>query len=143
VRLARVGFDNVTGYLEGGYAAWLAAGESRDLIISVEPDELAMDIPHDPNLVVVDVRKPAEYADGHVKDAINLNLSDMTDPGNMADFDDNQNLYVHCAGGHRSIIACSMLKREGIHNLRNVTGGFAKIKEEKGIEIVQEKDVLN
>jgi rhodanese-related sulfurtransferase len=143
VRLARVGFDNVTGYLEGGYAAWLAAGESRDLIISVEPDELAMDIPHDPNLVVVDVRKPAEYADGHVKDAINLNLSDMTDPGNMADFDDNQNLYVHCAGGYRSIIACSMLKREGIHNLRNVTGGFAKIKEEKGIEIVQEKDVLN
>ncbi|HEU4551387.1 MAG TPA: MBL fold metallo-hydrolase [Chitinophaga sp.] len=143
VRLARVGFDNVTGYLEGGYAAWLAAGESRDLIISVEPDELAMDIPHDPNLVVVDVRKPAEYADGHVKDAINLNLSDMTDPGNLADFDDNQNLYVHCAGGYRSIIACSMLKREGIHNLRNVTGGFAKIKEEKGIEIVQEKEVLN
>lgn len=143
VRLARVGFDNVSGYLEGGYQAWVDAGEDRDLIISIEPDELAMDIPHDPNLIVVDVRKPAEYADGHVKDAQNLTLSDMADPGTMADFDDNHNLYVHCAGGYRSIIACSILKREGIHNLRNVTGGFAKIKEEQGIEIVKEKNVLN
>lgn len=143
VRLARVGFDNVTGYLEGGYQAWIDAGEDRDLIISVEPDELAMDIPHDPNLIVLDVRKPAEYADGHVKDAQNLTLSDMADPATMADFDDNHNLYVHCAGGYRSIIACSILKREGIHNLRNVTGGFAKIKEEQGIEIVKEKNVLN
>jgi glyoxylase-like metal-dependent hydrolase (beta-lactamase superfamily II)/rhodanese-related sulfurtransferase len=143
VRMARVGFDNVTGYLEGGFQAWIDAGESRDLIISIEPDELAMDIPHDPNLIVLDVRKPAEYADGHVKDAQNLTLSDMTDPGTMADFDDNHNLYVHCAGGYRSIIACSILKREGIHNLRNITGGFAKIKEEEGIEIVKEKNVLN
>ena len=143
VRLARVGFDNVAGYLEGGYQAWVDAGEDRDLIISVEPDELAMDIPHDPNLIVLDVRKPAEYADGHVKDAQNLTLSDMADPATMADFDDNHNLYVHCAGGYRSIIACSILKREGIHNLRNVTGGFAKIKEEQGIEIEKEKNVLN
>ena len=143
VRLARVGFDNVTGYLEGGYEAWIAAGEERDLIITVEADELAMDLPHDQNLVVVDVRKPAEFADGHVKGAINLSLSDMTDPGNMADFDDLHNLYVHCQGGYRSIIACSILKREGIHNLRNVAGGFAKIKEEKDIEIEQEKNVLN
>lgn len=143
VRLARVGFDNVAGYLEGGYEAWIAAGEQRDLIITVEADELAMDLPHDQNLVVVDVRKPAEYADGHVKGAINLNLSDMTDPGNMADFDDLHNLYVHCQGGYRSIIACSVLKREGIHNLRNVAGGFAKIREEKDIEIEQEKNVLN
>ncbi|KAA2245212.1 MBL fold metallo-hydrolase [Chitinophaga agrisoli] len=143
VRMARVGFDNVTGYLEGGYETWVNAGEDRDLIITVEADELAMDLPHDENLVVVDVRKPAEYADGHVKGALNLTLSDMADPGNLADFDDLHNLYVHCQGGYRSIIACSMLKREGIHNLRNVNGGFAKIKEEKGIEIEKEKNVLN
>ncbi len=143
VRMARVGFDNVTGYLEGGYESWVNAGEDRDLIITVEADELAMDLPHDENLVVVDVRKPAEYADGHVKGALNLSLSDMADPGNMADFDDLHNLYVHCQGGYRSIIACSMLKREGIHNLRNINGGFAKIKEEKGIEIEKEKNVLN
>lgn len=143
VRMARVGFENVNGYLEGGYPAWEAAGEQRDLIITVEPDELAMDMPHDNNLVVVDVRKPAEYASGHIKGAINLSLGDMMDPGTLADFDENHNLYVHCQGGYRSIIACSILKKEGIHNLRNVEGGFAKMKDEKGLEVVQEKNVLN
>ncbi|WP_440132599.1 MBL fold metallo-hydrolase [Chitinophaga sancti] len=143
VRLARVGFDHVAGYLQGGYEAWVAAGEKRDMIISIEPDELAMDIPHDPNLVIVDVRKPAEYADGHIKDAINLTLSDMTDPGNLGDFDENHNLYVHCQGGYRSIIACSLLKREGIHNLRNVEGGFNNMKGTNGLEVVKENNVLN
>lgn len=144
VRLARVGFDKVEGYLEGGFEAWQAAGEKIDLIISVDPDELAMDIPHDLNLVVVDVRKPAEYADGHVKGALNITLGDLTDPaGTLSDFDDNHNLYVHCQGGYRSVIACSIMKQEGIHNLRNVNGGFNKMKDQQGIEVVQEKNVLN
>ncbi|WP_143308265.1 MBL fold metallo-hydrolase [Chitinophaga vietnamensis] len=143
VRMARVGFQNVTGYLQGGYPAWEAAGEAKDMIITIEPDELAMDIPHDENLVIVDVRKPAEYASGHIKDAMSLPLGDMTDPGKIADFDDHHNLYVHCQGGYRSIIACSIMKREGIHNLRNVDGGFARMKDEKGLEVVQEKTILN
>ncbi|MEC5147569.1 MBL fold metallo-hydrolase [Chitinophaga sp. 212800010-3] len=143
VRMARVGFDNVVGYLKGGYPAWEAAGEARDMIITVEADELAMDIPHDPNLVIVDVRKPIEYADGHIKNALNLPLGDLTDTTKLASIEDNYNLYVHCQGGYRSIIACSIMKREGIHNLRNVEGGFAKMKDQKGLEVVQEKTVLN
>lgn len=143
-RLARVGFDKVEGYLEGGFENWKAAGEKIDMIISVDPDELAMDLPHDPNLVVVDVRKPAEYADGHIKGAVNITLGDLTDPaGSLADFEDNHNLYVHCQGGYRSVIACSIMKREGIHNLRNVNGGYGKMKDQKGLEVVQEKNVLN
>ncbi len=114
-----------------------------DLIISVDPDELAMDIPHDPNLVVVDVRKPAEYADGHIKNAINITLGEMTDPGTLADLDDHMNLYVHCRGGYRSVIACSIMKREGIHNLRNVNGGYGKMKDQEGLTTVQEKNILN
>lgn len=143
VRMARVGFENVVGYLEGGFPAWEAAGEERDMIITVEADELAMDVPHDENLVIVDVRKPVEYANGHIKDAISLPLGDMMDAANLASLEDHMNLYVHCQGGYRSIIACSILKREGIHNLRNVEGGFAKMKDEKGLEVVQEKNVLN
>jgi rhodanese-related sulfurtransferase len=61
----------------------------------------------------------------------------------MAQFEENHNLYIHCGGGYRSIIAASLLKRQGIHNLRNVTGGWGKIKDQKGIEIVKEKSVLN
>jgi glyoxylase-like metal-dependent hydrolase (beta-lactamase superfamily II)/rhodanese-related sulfurtransferase len=143
VRMARVGFDNVAGYLKGGYPAWEAAGEARDMIITVEADELAMDIPHDPNLVIVDVRKPIEYADGHIKNALNLPLGDLTDNTKLASIEDNYNLYVHCQGGYRSIIACSIMKREGIHNLRNIEGGFAKMKDQEGLEVVQEKTVLN
>ena len=143
IRLARVGFDKVHGYLDGGFEAWKKAGEEIDLIIDVEPDELMMDMPHDDQLVVVDVRKPSEYAEGHVKDAINLPLNDMTDPALMAQFDENQNLYIHCQGGYRSVIAASLLKRQGIHNLRNVVGGYNKIKDLEKVDIVKEKSVLN
>jgi rhodanese-related sulfurtransferase len=143
IRLARVGFDKMEGYLKGGFKAWKNAGQKIDLIIEVEPDELALDIKHDPRITVLDVRRETEFGDGHIKNAINLPLSDMTDLAQIANFDDDQNLYVHCAGGYRSIIAASLMKRQGYHNLRNVTGGWAKIKEEKNIEIEKEASVLN
>jgi len=143
IRLARVGFDKVKGYLEGGFPVWRQAGEPIDMIIDVEPDELAMDIPFDENLVVLDVRREAEFADGHVRDAINIPLQDLSDPVSMANLEERFNLYVHCAGGYRSIIAASLLKRQGIHNLRNVAGGWSRIKDQKGIEIVKENSVLN
>jgi glyoxylase-like metal-dependent hydrolase (beta-lactamase superfamily II)/rhodanese-related sulfurtransferase len=143
VRLARVGFSKIKGYLQGGFEAWKTSGEPIDLVIDVEADELAMDIPFDENLVVLDVRKPAEFADGHVKDARNIPLDELTDPAAMADIEEEQNVYVHCAGGYRSVIAASLLKRQGIHNLRNVTGGWARIKEQENIETVKEKSVLN
>lgn len=143
VRLARVGLDKVQGYLDGGYEAWKNSGEKSDLIIDVEADELMMDIPFDNNLLVVDVRKPTEYADGHLKDAQNIPLNDLTDPGSMANIEERHNIYVHCAGGYRSVIAASLLKRQGIHNLRNVVGGWGKIKEQEKVEIVKETSVLN
>ena len=143
VRLSRVGFSSMLGYLQGGFDAWAAAGEPVDLIIDIEADELAMDIPHDPNLLVVDVRRETEYADGHVKNAQNLPLDEMTDVLNLAQFEDTQNLYVHCAGGYRSVIAASLLKKHGINNLRNVLGGWGKIKEQKTIKVEKDASVLN
>jgi hydroxyacylglutathione hydrolase len=143
VRLARVGFDKVIGYLYGGFDAWENAGEKTDMIIDVEPDELMMDIPHDKNLVVLDVRRLTEFGDGHLKNAVNLPLNDMNDPATMSDIEDEQNLYVHCAGGYRSVIASSLLKKQGFHNLRNVLGGWDKIKLEEKAEIVKESSILN
>lgn len=143
VRLSRVGFSKIQGYLEGSFESWQQAGMPVDMIIDVEADELAMDIPFDSNLVVVDVRGETEYADGHVKNAQNLPLSEMNDILNLSHFEDSQNLYLHCAGGYRSVIAASLLKREGLHNLRNVIGGWNKIKEQKKISIEKEARVLN
>lgn len=144
VRLARVGFELIEGFLDGGFEAWRQAGEKVDMIIDVEADELAMDIPFDPNLVIIDVRKEAEYGDGHIREAINIPLANLTDPGSMADLEEKHNIYVHCAGGYRSVVAASLLKREGIHNIRNVTGGWKSIKEiGDKFHIDKEAQVLN
>ncbi len=143
IRLARVGFDQMTGYLEGGFETWKAAGETVDLVINVEPDEMALDLRFDPKLRVVDVRRETEYGDGHLAEAKNIPLETLTDPGTMAEFNDTDNIYLHCTGGYRSVIACSLFKRQGIHNLRNVNGGWNGIREIQGVEVVKENSVLN
>jgi rhodanese-related sulfurtransferase len=143
VRLARVGFETIKGYLQGGFEAWKEAGEEIDMIIDVDADEVAMDIPFDQNMVVVDVRKEVEFADGHVKDALNLPLQHLVDPASMAFVNENHNLYLHCAGGYRSIIASSLFKRQGIHNIRNITGGFDALKQQEKIRIEKDTAVLN
>ena len=129
IRLTRVGFERNIGFLEGGFEAWKNAGEPIDLIINVEPDELAMDIPFDDQLVVIDVRKAIEFEEGHVKDAVNFPLDTMKNPVSMAVLNDNDNFYVHCGGGYRSVIAASLMKRQGFNNLRNILGGWGKIQQ--------------
>ncbi len=143
IRLARVGFSDIRGYLDGGVESWKKAGLPIDLIIDIEADELAMDMPYDLHLVVLDVRQETEFGDGHVRGAINIPLHELTDPGSMANFTDQHNLYVHCGSGYRSVTAASLMKRQGIHNLRNVLGGWKAISEQTKIEVVKENSVLN
>jgi glyoxylase-like metal-dependent hydrolase (beta-lactamase superfamily II)/rhodanese-related sulfurtransferase len=141
IRLARIGMDTVDGYLEGGIEKWTEAGEPLDLIIDIEVDELAMDLPHDPRLEIIDVRKESEFSEGHIKGATNMPLNSFADILNLASVDHEKNLYVHCAGGYRSVIAASLLKRQGFHNLRNVLGGFAMIKENSSIPIISQNSL--
>lgn len=143
IRLARVGFSLINGYLKGGYESWKEAGEPIDMIIDVEPDEMAMDIPHDPKLVVVDVRRETEFGDSHIVNAVNLPLDELNDPVNISNFDEDLNFYVHCGTGYRSVIAASLIKRQGIHNIRNLLGGFEKIREQQNIKLTKENSVLN
>ena len=81
--------------------------------------------------------------DGHIKKALNIPLTELTDPASMANLEDDQNIYIHCASGYRSIIAASLLKRQGIHNFYNVSGGWNKIKLEGKIQTEKETSVLN
>jgi rhodanese-related sulfurtransferase len=133
----------VEGFLEGGYRAWKNAGEKIDLIIDVEADELAMDIPFDPNLTLLDVRSHSEFAEGHLENAISLPLDEMTDIAQIAGFEENQNIYIYSGSGYKSVIASSLLKKQGYHNLRNVTGGWVEIKKQKAIVIQKEVSKLN
>jgi rhodanese-related sulfurtransferase len=74
---------------------------------------------------------------------MNLPLATLNDPASMAAFDDHHNLYLHCAGGYRSVIAASLLKRQGIHNLRNIVGGWNAIKAQEGIATAKDVSMLN
>jgi hydroxyacylglutathione hydrolase len=143
IRLTRVGFDKIAGYLKGGYSSWYEAGEKIDMIIDIEPDELLMDINYDSKMLVLDVRKEVEYDNGHVQTATNIPLQSMTDVASIANLDDDDNIYIHCAAGYRSVIAASILKRHGIHNLRNVLGGYEKIKLIPKMPLVAAKELLN
>lgn len=133
-KLATLGFTKMSGYLDGGIEAWKASGEPIDMIIDISADELAIDLPFDENLLVVDVRSESEFSKGHVKGAVNVPLQTLIDPASMSPIEDDDNMYVHCGSGYRSVIACSWLKKEGFHNLRNIVGGWNAIVREESIE---------
>jgi glyoxylase-like metal-dependent hydrolase (beta-lactamase superfamily II)/rhodanese-related sulfurtransferase len=143
IRLARVGFDKIIGYVKGGFESWKNANEPIDLIIDIDADELLMDLNNDYKMIVLDVRKELEFDNGHIKTALNIPLQTMTDLTNIAAFEDTDNIYIHCAGGYRSVIAASILKKQGIHNLRNILGGFDAIKNIPKMPIEVAKEALN
>ena len=124
-RLARVGYDNVMGFLKGGIAAWKADGKEVDTIERIDATEFAKRF-HAGKLRVVDVRKDGEYAAEHVDGAWHASLQFINQ--NLAAFSKEETNYVHCAGGYRSMIAASLLKSRGYHNLVEVRGGFNAIK---------------
>lgn len=123
-RLSRVGYDNTLGYLQGGFEAWKNAGKDIDTVTSISAEEFANRLSKEP-LKVVDVRKPTEFEAEHLSSADNAPLQYLNDY--MTEFSGNATKYVHCAGGYRSMIAVSILKARGIHNLVEVAGGFSAI----------------
>ncbi len=123
-RLSRVGFDNTLGYLKGGIGAWKDAGKEFDTVDNVNAKEFKEVV--DKGVPVFDVRKESEYKAEHVVDANLTPLDYLND--HLAEFPEKQTFYIHCAGGYRSMIASSILKSRGIHNLVDVSGGFADIK---------------
>lgn len=124
-RLARVGFDKVIGYLDGGFENWKKQQKETDEIERISAEEFAENF--DENSVVIDVRKPTEYEAEHIENAYNRPLDYISEwVGNI---DDNQHFFLHCAGGYRSMIAASILHSKGIRNFTEIEGGFNKIKE--------------
>jgi len=125
-RLSRVGFDNTLGYLKGGFEAWQAAKKEQDSITSVQATKLKEAL-HLEDTHIFDVRKETEYRSEHIPTAQSTPLSFLN--RHLAEFPSSGTCFVHCAGGYRSVIAASILKSRGIHNLIDVSGGFKAIKE--------------
>ena len=133
IRLARVGYDNVVGYLDGSFQAWKEADEIVWDGISITAEEFKA--LHDAGLDgnIMDVRKPAEYSASRLEEADNLSLSEIYD--SLDQVDASQKYYVHCRSGYRSMIALSILKANGFDNIIEIDGGFNAI-EKAGMETV-------
>jgi hydroxyacylglutathione hydrolase len=135
-RLARVGYDNVKGYLVGGYETWAISGNEVDIIESISPAYFADNIfPQDVN--IMDVRKKPEFDSEHLQ---HQNISNFPLNFIMKEKSPNYSgdpFYIHCLGGYRSVIASSVFKAKGITNLVNVTGGFEEIKEQESIRLTE------
>jgi glyoxylase-like metal-dependent hydrolase (beta-lactamase superfamily II)/rhodanese-related sulfurtransferase len=130
MRLSRVGFDNVIGYLDGGFEVWKKAKQKIDTVESISSLDLKEII--NSKISLIDVRRKSERNKGYLKLSQNIPLNNID--LNIKDLDKNINHYVHCAGGYRSMIACSILKRFGFNSLCDVKGGFSEIRK-TGLEI--------
>jgi glyoxylase-like metal-dependent hydrolase (beta-lactamase superfamily II)/rhodanese-related sulfurtransferase len=124
-RLARVGYDHVLGYLEGGFDTWLAASNDIDTVGRIEAEDF-MNLNFEQECVV-DVRKPGEYESSHLTVARSLPLDFIKE--NIQDYPKNTPLLLHCAGGYRSMIAASILKRNGFNVVDDLIGGYRGLPE--------------
>lgn len=123
-RLSRVGYDNILGYLEGGFDAWKNAGKETDSVRRITADVFATELRQNNNKVI-DVRKEGEFEGEHLEAAQSLPLAYINDW--IKDIDDSEHFYIHCAGGYRSMIAASILNSRGIRNFTEIAGGYGAI----------------
>ena len=125
-RLSRVGFDNVIGHLKGGFDSWKAANNEIDNVNRITASQFAKEVNVKAD-TVIDVRRESEYRAEHVEESYNKPLDQIN--GWFAEMDAEKPFYVHCAGGYRSMIAASILKSRGVHNFKEIEGGFKAIAE--------------
>lgn len=131
-RLARVGYDSAIGYLKGGFNAWKSSGKEIDSITSVSAEQLAAS-KEKAKVRVLDVRKRSEYDTEHIADAENAPLDYINE--SMLTVTKEEPIYVHCAGGYRSMIFASILRARGYDNIIDVKGGYKAIKESGRFEV--------
>ena len=121
-RLSRVGFDNTLGYIT--IDKWKENGKEIDSINSISAIETVKKL-ENISSILIDVRKENEYKSQHVVNAHNYQLNSINNY--LPKFDEKNDYYIHCQSGYRSMIACSILKSRGIHNITNVVGGFKNL----------------
>jgi hydroxyacylglutathione hydrolase len=134
LRLARVGYENVNGYLKGGISSWRNAGKDSDSVESISATDFITRINSNPDSDILDVRKAGEVESGMISGAQHICLSKLQKE--MHTLDKSKSYYVHCAGGYRSMMAASIMKQNGFKHVINIYGGMGKIKE-TGIKLVQ------
>ena len=138
-RLARVGFDNTLGYLKGGFTSWKDAGKKIDYINTISPNKFE-EKSKKKSLRVYDVRKPFEFNTSHLKNSINIPLNNLNKK--IKESEKENELFLHCQTGYRSMIASSLLKIKGYKNVNDIDGGFVALKS-YGIKTFSSKILVN
>ena len=134
-RLARVGIDNTIGFLNGGIIAWENAGYKTEMVHSIDAMQFESEINKESN--IIDVRNNGEYANGHLMNSVFRPLDQIHQ--NLNEYQSETNYYIHCQGGYRSMIACSILKANGVHNVTDIKGGFGAIAKSTSLQITNEE----
>jgi hydroxyacylglutathione hydrolase len=135
--------ERLDAVVEGGLEAWAGAGRPVDMLVTIAADELAMDLPHDDRILLLDLRPEAEYDEGHVRDAVSMPLASLTDPGSMAILEDDSNIYVYGKDAAEAVTAASLIKGQGYHNLRALEDGWEQIRGQRGIRMEKTASRLN
>lgn len=128
IRLSRVGFDHVIGYLKGGIESWIASGLETDYVNRISATKFK-EIYDNEHPQVIDIRKESEFESEHVKDSVNLPLANINEW--IQNINPANHFVIHCAGGYRSMIASSILQARGYRNFTEVEGGFNAIRKEE------------
>ena len=123
-RLTRIGFDNVLGYLEGGFDAWKNANQEIDTVNRITPEQFANQVNTEKDKII-DIRRIAEYEAEHVNEAFSKPLANINQW--VSSIDKNEHFYMYCAGGYRSMIAASILQARGVRNFTEIESGFNAI----------------
>lgn len=138
MRLARVGLEDAQGFLNGGIEAWMQAGFPLATITQIDVQELDRQLQGD-GTQVLDVRREPEWEAGHIAEASWWPLDNFKIA--PPEIDRSLPIAVHCKGGYRSIIACSLLQRAGFQNVVNIVGGFDAWQQAK-LPVVTEKPII-
>lgn len=126
--LTKLGFSNILGYLEGSIEAWIGQNQKFDMVISISSEELALDSKHNPTAMIIDARKKEEFDVLHVFNAVNIPLENIIKE--LAKLNKTQETLIYSNTGYTSMLVASLLKKNGFSNVKNVWGGFERIKEE-------------
>lgn len=132
-----------TAWLQGDIRDWQQAGGQISLCITIASDELAMDLPHDERILLLDVRPEEAFDEGHVRDAVSLPLASLTDPGSMALLEEDCNIYIYGTDAAEALLAASLIMRQGYHNLRALEEGWEVIRSQPGIPVEKSAGHLN
>ena len=124
LRLSRVGFDNILGYLKGGIESWISSGKDTQQVKNINSKDF-LKLNSESSIEVLDVRSKKENSQSKVENSFNIPLVSLKDE--IKEINTNNYLYVYCKGGYRSMIACSILKSNKKHNVVNILGGFDSI----------------